>query len=155
MYVTLNNIQDNKGSRYKSKRIGRGIGSGKGKTAGKGYKGQKARSGVAIYGFEGGQMPIHRRLPKRGFVNTFRKDIQIINLEKIAQFIDKGLINNSQIITKDILLELSFIKNIKSKIKLLSKGNFEYKISIQADHYSSKANQVITSLGGNIINKVV
>src|SRR5258708_9776797 len=103
--MNLNDLRDNAGSRLKSKRLGRGIGSGKGKTSGKGVKGQKAREGVALNGFEGGQLPIYRRLPKRGFKNLFRKSYAPLNLGTLEKAIEAGKIDASQPITEEILIK--------------------------------------------------
>lgn len=151
--MNLNVIRDNKGARYKSKRVGRGLASGKGKTCGSGYKGQKARTGVAINGFEGGQMPIHRRLPKRGFTNIFREHIEKLNLLKIQKLIEKKYIDPSEVITKEKLKSLSLISNTKNKVKILAKGSLNIAISIEANLYSKKALEIILENGGKIIEK--
>ena len=148
--MNLNKIKDNKGARYKAKRVGRGLGSGKGKTCGSGYKGQKSRTGVAINGFEGGQMPIHRRLPKRGFTNIFRKTIETISLDHIQQLINSNKIDSTIKITKQHLKELGVINNIKNRIKILAGTDLKTSINIESDLYSARANNIISDLGGNI-----
>lgn len=149
--MKLNKIRDNKGARYKAKRVGRGLGSGKGKTCGSGYKGQKSRTGVAINGFEGGQMPIHRRLPKRGFTNIFKQNVEIINLGDIQYLIDEKKIDKSEKISREKLKTLGFIKNLKSKFKILGNGELKVLINIEADYCSTKAYKIIKDLGGNVL----
>ena len=121
--MNLNEIKDNQKATKDRKRIGRGIGSGTGKTSGKGHKGQKARSGVSIKGFEGGQMPIHRRLPKRGFTNINRVSFTELNFRKIEELIDNKKIDPNKIIDSQLLLDLGIVRTLKSKVKILSKGN--------------------------------
>ena len=123
--MKLNKIKDNIGSSKSRKRIGRGIGSGTGKTSGKGHKGQKARSGVAIKGFEGGQMPIHRRLPKRGFNNIFRKEYVPINLGIIQKLINEKKISSDKPLDLETLLKVGLLKKKNSIIKILAKGEFK------------------------------
>ena len=153
--MNLNEIKDNDKATKDRKRIGRGIGSGTGKTSGKGHKGQKARSGVAVKGFEGGQMPIHRRLPKRGFTNINRVPLVELNLDKIEKLIANKKINNQKAINSEYLLELGLIKNITSKVKLLAKGEIKSKINIEVSAASSKARELVEKVGGtvNILEK--
>ena len=146
----LNEISDNKGAVKNRKRIGRGIGSGTGKTSGQGHKGQKARSGVAIKGFEGGQMPIHRRLPKRGFKNIFRVANAEINLSKIESLISEKKIDPTKLITGEILLRLGLIKKINQKVKLLGKGIFKSKIDIEVTSTSVSAKESVEKNGGTV-----
>src|SRR5476649_37258 len=120
--MKLNEIADNEGARKGRMRVGRGIGSGKGKTAGRGVKGQKARTGVAIKGFEGGQMPIFQRLPKRGFVNINRKEIKPINLGVLQSLIDSKALDASKKVTKEVLASIGLIKNKSVLIKILASG---------------------------------
>ena len=127
--MNLNEIRDNKKAIKNRKRIGRGIGSGTGKTSGKGHKGQKARSGVAVKGFEGGQMPIHRRLPKRGFTNINRVPFIELNLNAIEEMISNKKIDPKTAINSQALFELGVIKKISSKVKLLAKGEIKSKIN--------------------------
>jgi len=137
----------------KKMRVGRGTGSGKGKTSGRGVKGQKSRSGVAIKSFEGGQMPLYRRLPKRGF-NPIRKiKIAKINLEKIQTFIDKKIISSSEIINVKLLKELKIINKNSQKLKILGTGEIKIKINIEADLISKAAKEKLEKIGGSILIK--
>ena len=150
MMITLNTT-----SKVISKkmRVGRGIGSGKGKTSGRGVKGQKSRSGVAIKSFEGGQMPLYRRLPKRGF-NTIRKiKIAKINLEKIQTFIDKKIISSSDIVNAKLLKELKIINKNTQQLKILGTGEIKTKINIEADLISKSAKEKLEKIGGSILIK--
>ena len=126
--MNLNEIRDNKSAIKERKRIGRGIGSGTGKTSGQGHKGQKARSGVAVKGFEGGQMPIHRRLPKRGFTNINRVPFTELNLSKIEEMIVTKKIDPNKTINSEALLEIGVIKKISAKVKILAKGQLKVKL---------------------------
>ena len=138
-------------SKKDGKRVGRGIGSGKGKTSGSGHKGQKARSGVAINGFEGGQMPLHRRLPKFGFNNVTKIDFIEINLEDIQKIIEKNGIKEDQCFNLDLLRKLSFIKNKnKMKMKILGKGDLKSKNAIECDKISKSAEEKIKKLGNEL-----
>ena len=148
--MKLNQIKDNKGSIKARKRIGRGIGSGTGKTSGKGHKGQKARSGVSIKGFEGGQMPIHRRLPKRGFINTNRINFLELNLDRLQMLIDKKQIDTNKIINQKTFLDLGILKSKKTRIKLLAKGDLKNKINIEVSACSNSAKQNIEKIGGSL-----
>tara|TARA_B100000242_G_scaffold229529_1_gene169698 strand:- start:37 stop:537 length:501 start_codon:yes stop_codon:yes gene_type:complete len=149
--MKLNEIKDNLGSTKSRKRIGRGIGSGTGKTSGKGHKGQKSRSGVSIKGFEGGQMPIHRRLPKRGFTNTNRINYTVLNLDNIQKLIDGKKIDPKKIISYKTLLDLGLVKSKKAKIKLLGKGDIKVKIDIEVSAFSCSAKENIEKIGGSVI----
>jgi len=149
--MKLNNIKDNKGANQERKRIGRGIGSGTGKTSGKGHKGQKARSGVAIKGFEGGQMPIHRRLPKRGFNNINRVPNVELNIEKIEKLIDTKVIDPKKVINHKSLMEIGLVKSENSKLKLLGKGEIKNKINIEVTSSSSAAKEMIEKMGGSVL----
>ena len=131
-------------------RVGRGIGSGKGKTSGRGVKGQKSRSGVAIKSFEGGQMPLYRRLPKRGFNPIARTPIAILNLEKIQSFIDKKNIKTSDILNSDLLKKLNLINKNSMKLKILGTGSIKDKINIEADLASKSAIAKLEKIGGSI-----
>ena len=135
----------------KKKKLGRGIGSTKGKTAGRGHKGQKSRSGVAIKSFEGGQMPLYRRLPKRGF-NSFNKkySLAILNLSKIQNFIDKKKINNSDLINLAYLIKLDAVNKKYKKIKVLGSGILKDKVNLEVDFISKSAKSKIEKLGGKI-----
>ena len=131
-------------------RVGRGIGSGKGKTSGRGVKGQKSRSGVSIKSFEGGQMPLYRRLPKRGFNPIEKKNIAILNLEKIQSFIDKKSVKTSEILNSNLLKKLKLINKRSSKLKILGSGEIKDKINIEADLASKSAVNKLEKIGGSI-----
>ena len=131
-------------------RVGRGIGSGKGKTSGRGVKGQKSRSGVAIKSFEGGQMPLYRRLPKRGFNPIFRKKIAILNLDKIQSFIDKKNLKSNDLINSELLKKLRLINKNSIKLKILGSGNIKDKVNIEADLASKSAVEKLEKIGGSI-----
>ena len=131
-------------------RVGRGIGSGKGKTSGRGVKGQKSRSGVAIKSFEGGQMPLYRRLPKRGFNPTQKENIAILNLDKIQSFINKKTINTNDILNSSSLKKLKLINKNCKKLKILGSGEIKDKINIEADLASKSALEKLEKIGGSI-----
>ena len=131
-------------------RVGRGIGSGKGKTSGRGVKGQKSRSGVSIKSFEGGQMPLYRRLPKRGFNPIEKKNIAILNLDKIQSFIDKKSVKTSEILNSNLLKKLKLINKRSSKLKILGSGEIKDKINIEADLASKSAVNKLEKIGGSI-----
>ena len=142
---------NNRTKRNKPKiRVGRGIGSGKGKTSGRGVKGQKSRSGVAIKSFEGGQMPLYRRLPKRGFNPVSKDKIAILNLDKIQSYIDKKNIKTSDILNSDLLKKLSLINKNSVKLKILGSGVIKDKINIEADLASKSAVEKLEKIGGSI-----
>ena len=145
--ITLNNRPKLNKSKI---RVGRGIGSGKGKTSGRGVKGQKSRSGVAIKSFEGGQMPLYRRLPKRGFNSISKKNIAILNLDKIQAFIDKKNIKTSDIINSQLLKKLNLINKNSLKLKILGFGEIKDKINIEADLASKSAIEKLEKIGGSI-----
>ncbi len=132
------------------KRVGRGIGSGKGKTSGRGVKGQKSRSGVAIKSFEGGQMPLYRRLPKRGFNPISKDKVAILNLNKIQSHIDKKKINPNEILNSSLLIKLKLINKNSIKLKILGKGEVKEKINIEADLASKSAIEKLEKIGGSI-----
>ena len=131
-------------------RVGRGIGSGKGKTSGRGMKGQKSRSGVAIKSFEGGQMPLYRRLPKRGFNSISKINIAKINLDKIQSFIDQKKINPNDKINSELLKKLKIINKNSQKLKILGNGEIKVKINIEADLISKSAKKKLEKVGGLI-----
>ena len=148
--MQLNQLKsDNKKSK---KRIGRGIGSGTGKTSGKGHKGQKARSGVAIKGFEGGQMPIHRRLPKRGFKNIFRTEYVPINLGIIQKLIDDKKISPAKPLDIETLLKVGLLKKKNNYIKILAKGEFKSKLKFIGFNFSKSAKIIVEKNGGTFEN---
>ena len=131
-------------------RVGRGIGSGKGKTSGRGVKGQKSRSGVAIKSFEGGQMPLYRRLPKRGFNPILKKNIAILNLDKIQSYIDKKTIKTSDVLNFDLLKKLKLINKNSTKLKILGTGEIKDKVNIEANLASKSAVEKLEKIGGSI-----
>ena len=131
-------------------RVGRGIGSGKGKTSGRGVKGQKSRSGVSIKSFEGGQMPLYRRLPKRGFNPIEKKNIAILNLDKIQSFIDKKTIDTKSVLNSSSLKKLKLINKNSNKLKILGTGEIKDKINIEADLASKSALEKLEKIGGSI-----
>tara|TARA_B100000902_G_scaffold395729_1_gene454947 strand:- start:751 stop:1203 length:453 start_codon:yes stop_codon:yes gene_type:complete len=145
--ITLNNRLKLNKSKI---RVGRGIGSGKGKTSGRGVKGQKSRSGVAIKSFEGGQMPLYRRLPKRGFNPISKNAIAILNLNKIQSYIDKKTIKISDTLNSDTLKKLKLINKNSSKLKILGTGDIKDKINIEADLASKSAIEKLEKIGGSI-----
>ena len=148
--MRLNNLNNNKFTRPSKKRIGRGIGSGTGKTSGRGHKGQKSRSGVSIKGFEGGQMPLHRRLPKHGFNNYFRKSFEIINLSDLQKAIDQGKINISKKIDKEVLKEAGILTKDHKDLKLLGNGNLKSSIKIELSAISKSAMDAVKKSGGTV-----
>ena len=131
-------------------RVGRGIGSGKGKTSGRGVKGQKSRSGVAIKSFEGGQMPLYRRLPKRGFNSISTEKVAILNLEKIQSYIDNKAINSGELISSDLLKKLKIINKNSTKLKILGTGEIKDKVNIEANLASKSAVHKLEKIGGSI-----
>ena len=131
-------------------RVGRGIGSGKGKTSGRGVKGQKSRSGVAIKSFEGGQMPLYRRLPKRGFNPILKEDVAILNLDKIQFYIDKKSINPNEVLNSETLKKLKLINKNSVKLKILGTGDVKDKINVEADLASKSAIEKLEKIGGSI-----
>ena len=148
--MNLNEIKDNHKATKDRKRIGRGIGSGRGKTSTRGHKGQKSRSGVAIKSFEGGQMPLYRRLPKRGFNPIGKKRIAILNLDKIQSYIDKKSIKISDTLNSDLLKKLNLIDKNSIKLKILGSGAIKDKINIEADLASKSAVEKLEKIGGSI-----
>ena len=153
--MKLNELRDNPGAHLKSKRLGRGIGSGKGKTSGKGHKGQSAREGVALNGFEGGQLPIYRRLPKRGFVNIFRKTYAPVNLGTLDAAIASGRIDGSQPITEDALRAAGLARAGKvDGIRLLARGEITRAITITVSGASAAAIEAVQKAGGNVTTTV-
>ena len=136
--------------KIKKIRVGRGIGSGKGKTSGRGVKGQKSRSGVAIKSFEGGQMPLYRRLPKRGFNPINKKTIAILNLDKIQSYIDKKNIKTTDTLNSNLLKKLKLIDQNSIKLKILGSGAIKDKINIEADLASKSAVEKLEKIGGSI-----
>ena len=148
--MQLNTLKDNKGATSSIKRVGRGTGSGIGKTSGKGHKGQKSRSGVSINGFEGGQMPIHRRLPKRGFKKYNRKTYKILNLGDIQNLIDEGKIDSAKEINNEIIISSGIFSNIKDGIRVLARGEIKSKVNIFVNGASKSAIEQVKKVGGSI-----
>ena len=145
--ISLNNrVKINK----KKIRVGRGIGSGKGKTSGRGVKGQKSRSGVAIKSFEGGQMPLYRRLPKRGFNSISTEKVAILNLEKIQSYIDSKTLNGSELVNTESLKKLKIINKNSTKLKILGSGEIKDKVNIEANLASKSAIEKLEKIGGSI-----
>jgi large subunit ribosomal protein L15 len=148
--MKLSDIADNAGSRKKRMRVGRGIGSGKGKQAGRGGKGQTARSGVRIKGFEGGQMPLHRRLPKRGFTNIFKLDFAEINLDRLQQAIDSKLVDVKETVTAESLVKTGVLRRAKDGLRLLGRGELKAKIAIEVQGASKSAIAAVEKAGGTV-----
>jgi len=148
--MRLNQLADNKGATKNRMRVGRGIGSGKGKTSGAGQKGQKSRSGVAIKGFEGGQMPIHRRLPKRGFNNIFRKNFAVANLGRVQEAIDAKKLNAKETITIAMLQEAGVVGKVVDGVRLLAKGELKTKVSFEVSGASKSAVEAVEKAGGTV-----
>ena len=150
--MKLNLVKDNPGATKSAKRIGRGVGSGIGKTSGSGHKGQKARSGVSINGFEGGQMPIHRRLPKRGFNNVFRKDYVEVNLGRLQEAIDAGKLDSKKPVDADAMLAAGVISKLRDGVRILAKGELtSKKVEIHAVGASKAAVAAVKKSGGKIV----
>ena len=148
--MKLNQLSDKPGARRPKRRVGRGIGSGSGKTSGRGQKGQKSRSGVSLLGFEGGQMPLHRRLPKRGFKNIFRKHFRVVNLGRLQTAIDAGKLDPSSAVTEDALRVAGVVKSVKDGVRILAKGALKAKINVQVTGASKAAVAAIEKAGGTV-----
>ena len=148
--MKLNELRDNEGARKGRMRVGRGIGSGKGKTAGRGQKGQTSRSGVSIAGFEGGQMPLHMRLPKRGFNNIFAKDFAEVNLGAIQKLVDAGKLDAKGTLDHDALKAVGLARGGKDGVRLLGKGDFSAKLSFRVAGASKGAREAVEKAGGSI-----
>ena len=148
--MKLNELRDNPGARKGRVRDGRGIGSGLGKTAGRGQKGQKSRSGVAVKGFEGGQMPLHMRLPKRGFNNIFAKDYAEVNLGAIQKLIDAGKLDAKKLLDHDALKAAGLARGGKDGVRLLGKGELKAKLAFKVAGVSKGAREAVEKLGGSI-----
>ena len=150
MTIKINELRDNPGARKGRVRVGRGIGSGLGKTSGRGQKGQKSRSGVSIKGFEGGQMPLHMRLPKRGFNNIFAKDYAEVNLGAIQKLIDAGKLDAKNLLDHDALKAAGLARGGKDGVRLLGKGEFKAKASFKVAGVSKSAREAVEKAGGSI-----
>jgi large subunit ribosomal protein L15 len=148
--MKLNEIQDKPGARKSRMRVGRGIGSGKGKTAGRGVKGQKARSGVAVKGFEGGQMPLHRRLPKRGFNNIFARKYNEVNLGRLQEAIDAGKLDAGATIDVESLVKAGVLRRAKDGVRVLGVGNLKAKITLSVAGASKSAVAAVEKAGGSV-----
>jgi len=148
--MNLSEIADKPGARKARRRVGRGIGSGKGKTAGRGGKGQTARSGVAVKGFEGGQMPLHRRLPKRGFNKPFRKDYNTVNLGRIQQAIDAGKLDPAATIDVEALVKAGILRRARDGVRLLGEGELSAKVAFAVAGASKSALAAVEKAGGSV-----
>lgn len=148
--MKLTEIRDNPGATKARMRVGRGIGSGKGKTAGRGVKGQKSRSGVAIKGFEGGQMPVHRRLPKRGFNNIFRKDYNEVNLGRLQTAIDAGKLDASAVVNVEALVAAGVCTKARDGVRILGVGELKAKLALQVAGASRSAVEAVEKAGGTL-----
>ncbi|MBN8981640.1 MAG: 50S ribosomal protein L15 [Rhizobiales bacterium] len=148
--MKLNQIADNAGSRKKRMRIGRGIGSGKGKQGGRGGKGQTARSGVRIKGFEGGQMPLHRRLPKRGFNNIFRIELTEVNLDRLQEAIDAKRLDGNATINAESLVKSGLLRRAKGGVRLLGRGELKSKINVEVYGATKSAVEAVQKAGGSV-----
>ena len=148
--MKLNQIADKAGASKTQKRLGRGIGSGKGKTAGRGVKGQTSRTGVAIKGFEGGQMPLHRRLPKRGFKNIFAKKYNELSLGRVQEAIDAGTLDAAQPISATTVKEAGIIRRVKDGVKILANGELKVAVNFEVAGASTPALAAIEKIGGSV-----
>ena len=148
--MKLNELRDNQGARHRKIRVGRGIGSGKGKTAGRGQKGQKSREGVSIAGFEGGQMPLHMRIPKRGFNNIFAKDYAEVNLGAIQKLIDAGTLDAKGTLDHAALKAAGLARGGKDGVRLLGKGELKAKLTLKVAGVSKGAREAVEKAGGSI-----
>ncbi len=149
--MKLNEIKDNDGAHYRYKRIGRGIGSGKGKTSGRGGKGQTARTGVALNGFEGGQTPLHRRLPKRGFRKPNRKEFSLINLGRLQKALDDGRLKGDATVDGAALVAAGLLRRVRDGVRLLAKGELKATLTISVEGASKAAVAAVEKLGGKVI----
>ncbi len=149
--MRLNTISDNSGARKPRRRVGRGIGSGKGKTAGRGHKGQKSRSGVALKGFEGGQMPLYRRLPKRGFKNPFRKRFEVVNLDRLQTALAAGTIDAGKPVDRAALVAAGLVRPGRDGVRLLARGEIKTALTIEVDGASKAAVAAVEQVGGKVV----
>ena len=148
--MRLNELADRPGARHTRKRVGRGMGSGIGKTAGRGVKGQKSRSGVAIKGFEGGQMPIHRRLPKRGFNNIFAKSLNEVNVGRLQQAVDAGKLDASAVIDVKALVDAGVVRRALDGVRVLGNGELKAKLTLKVAGISKSAKEIVEKQGGSV-----
>lgn len=149
--MNLNQLSDRPGARSRGTRVGRGIGSGQGKTSGRGHKGQKSRSGVAIKGFEGGQMPLYRRLPKRGFSNIFRKRFWVVNLDRLQKAIDDRKIDLAKPVGREALIAAGLVRRGGDGVRLLAQGEIKVALTIEVDGASKAAVAAVEKVGGKVI----
>ena len=148
--MKLNELQNDRNKRQARKRVGRGMASGTGKTSGRGHKGQKSRAGASINGFEGGQMPIYRRVPKRGFSNIFRTEYQVVNVAQLQKFVDAKKLNASKPITVEVLYEAGAVSRPNQPVKLLGKGEVKTALNIEISAASKSAIALIEKAGGSV-----
>lgn len=153
--MKLTDIRDNEGARKARTRVGRGIGSGKGKTGGRGVKGQTSRSGVSIKGFEGGQMPLHRRLPKRGFTNLFGTDYAVVNVGSVQKALDEGRLSAAEVITAEVLVAAGLVRATRDGVRLLAKGSLTAKVAFDVAGASAAAVAAVEAAGGSVKLPVV
>jgi large subunit ribosomal protein L15 len=149
--MKLNELRDVPGSVQSRSRVGRGIGSGKGKTGGRGVKGQKSRSGVAIKGFEGGQMPLHRRLPKRGFTNIFAKEYNVVSLGRVQEALEAGKLDAKATVTVEALKAAGIVKRVKDGVRLLSDGELKTAVTFEIAGASKAAKDAVEKAGGKVV----
>lgn len=149
--LKLNNIRDNRGARQKTKLLGRGIGSGLGKTSGRGGKGQTARSGVSLNGFEGGQTPLYRRLPKRGFINVHRAKMYELDFFKISRMLKNGLVAKDAPIDKDLLVKIGYMPRTADGISLIANGKIDAPVKVAVTRASAKAKEMLEKAGGTLV----
>jgi large subunit ribosomal protein L15 len=149
--MKLNDLRDNEGARKERIRVGRGIGSGKGKTGGRGVKGQTSRTGVAINGFEGGQMPIYRRLPKRGFTNIFRLDYSEVNLDRLQKAVDAGKLDIKGTINGEVLVKAGLLSTVKDGVRLLGRGSLTAKLTLEVAGATEAAKAAVEKAGGSVV----
>lgn len=148
--MKLNQLRDNPGARHSKKRVGRGIGSGLGKTSGSGQKGQKARTGISLNGFEGGQNPLYRRLPKRGFKNIFRQEFSELTLVRLQRAVDSGRLDAGQTLTEEVLAEAGLVQKGTSGVKLLGNEGLTHAVTLEISKASKAASKVINKLKGKL-----
>jgi large subunit ribosomal protein L15 len=149
--MKLNDLRDNAGARKERLRVGRGIGSSKGKTGGRGVKGQTSRTGVAINGFEGGQMPIYRRLPKRGFNNIFRLDYSEVNLDRLQQAVDAGKFKAGETVNGEALVKAGLLSTVKDGVRLLGRGSLTAKLTLEVAGATEAAKAAVEKAGGTVV----
>ena len=149
--MDLNQLSDRPGALKAGRRVGRGTGSGKGKTCGRGHKGQKSRSGVALKGFEGGQMPLYRRLPKRGFSNIFRTRYEIVNLDRLQSALDAGRLVAAKPVDREALVAAGVVRQSRNGVRLLARGELKAKLTIAVDRASKAAVAAVEKAGGEVV----